>query len=343
MIYYAPWSPRSLREAIERYATGVFSILDVEVGGACNSSCIYCDSPDRHKVSSVTLDHLERFLRTGNIRWLFVCGLGEPSAGDNRAQFLGFLERCAAHNVTCSTFTNALGLGDDILRFVESGCLHLLVKCDSLDPDKIDEISGNGIGDASVRGLRALEKYVRIDRDSSNIGLSIVPTTMNVNHIPDVVKYCLDKGFFPLIGDLEDSGMQSSKYKSLKLAERELRKLKETVVEILGAEYEMPICPAVIGGIHIDADARVVVDRATGLSCHWFWLLAPDKAVVCEVDATMDYHTVAERIIGYRNAKVSDTERLLRECEPVVLGGCGGDIRTLLTEYLRVQKAVHGS
>ena len=49
MIEYLPWSKKLLDESISSYKNGIFSILDLELGGGCNLNCIYCDSPDRCK------------------------------------------------------------------------------------------------------------------------------------------------------------------------------------------------------------------------------------------------------------------------------------------------------
>ena len=43
MIEYMPWSNKVISECFRDYEKGIFSILDIELGGQCNYHCIYCD------------------------------------------------------------------------------------------------------------------------------------------------------------------------------------------------------------------------------------------------------------------------------------------------------------
>ena len=45
MWEYLPWAQSTLEKALKKYTRGIFSILDVELGGECNYHCVYCDSP----------------------------------------------------------------------------------------------------------------------------------------------------------------------------------------------------------------------------------------------------------------------------------------------------------
>lgn len=338
MIEYAPWSQTHLQLTLKKYRQKIFSILDIEVGGACNLSCIYCDSPDRSKKSKISKEDLDSFFASGKIEWLFLCGLGEPLANQNKSLFYEFIEKCVAHHVYCSMFTNAISIDDNVLEYVKSGYLYLLVKCDSLNSTTLNKIYGNNLGNTAIKQIHRLEKNVQIKEGCTNIGLSIVPTSLNKDEIPELLRFSLDRGFYPLIGDLEDSGMATPVFNSLKLKNRDLRDIREKIETILGEKYIVPICPSVIAGIHINHERQVIVDSTTGLSCHWFWLRAPQTSIVYTLDSVVSYDDIVSSILAYRNDKLITTKNLATELEPLVIGGCGGDIKYLLNEYVAIQE-----
>ena len=84
-----------------------------------------------------------------------------------------------------------------------------------------------------------------------------------------------DSNVFPMIGDLENSGRGREHFDALNLSNERLEKLKCDISSIVGTDYSVPQCPAVISSIHISAENEVIVDEYSGLSCNWFWLEEP--------------------------------------------------------------------
>ena len=41
LFRYYPWSSEVLYQALKRYSENKYTILDIELGGACNFNCIY--------------------------------------------------------------------------------------------------------------------------------------------------------------------------------------------------------------------------------------------------------------------------------------------------------------
>ena len=72
MIEYLPWSSKTLTDNLKRYAKGYFSCLDIELGGECNYHCVYCDSPDRKKECTLSIDGLANLLSTGYFKWVYI-------------------------------------------------------------------------------------------------------------------------------------------------------------------------------------------------------------------------------------------------------------------------------
>jgi len=338
MLEYFPWSTAVLNNSLEQYQKNVFSILDIEVGGACNLACIYCDSPDRSKLSEISNNDLSRLFSSKKIEWLFLCGLGEPFAEKNRSQFMSFIQECKMNNIQCSAFTNLLALDDEILKFVDDGLLNLLIKCDSLHGNKLNKIYGSSRGEKCLDQIQKLKQHVIVSHGQTNVGLSIVPTSLNYEEIPELIQFSQENDFYPLIGDLEDSGMAQRKFNDLKLPPSKLWNLRKDVENILGEPYKLPICPSVISGIHINHERNIVVDKSTGLSCHWFWLKAPEIMTLCKLEPDTTYEDISRHIFGYRNKKLKSTEKYAYDAEELPIGGCGGDIKSLLTRYIQIQK-----
>ncbi len=46
----------------------------------------------------------------------------------------------------------------------------------------------------------------RLEGDTTSVAASIVPSALISRMIPDLVRFCLEHGMFPLIGELEDAG-----------------------------------------------------------------------------------------------------------------------------------------
>ena len=79
MIQYRPWEKQEVRTLLAE-SKKKLPILDIQLGGACNLSCIYCDTPKYGLPCSVDLPSVLKLMNDGDIRWVYVCGLGEPTA-----------------------------------------------------------------------------------------------------------------------------------------------------------------------------------------------------------------------------------------------------------------------
>lgn len=337
MIEYFPWSKAVHDECIRSYKNGLFSVLDVELGGQCNYQCIYCDSPDHDKRCSVKIEKIESFFNSGAISWVFVCGLGEPTTGENRWLLLKILELCEKYSVKCSMFTNLSHIDDKLLYYVQNGILHFLFKYDSKSSFDCSLIYRNKGASQQLHNIERIKKYVSVSHGHTNIAASIVPTKLNYRFIPDVVQDCLDNGIYPLIAELEHSGEAIDYYDQLALDSTELISLKNKVELITSEAYVLPVCPAVIGGVHVRHDGFVTVDEYTGLSCHWFWLKEPKTAKLGDFNSD-DIDTITRNILSYRDSKREILEEFVKQPNTHVFGGCGGDIASLLDAYLKISK-----
>ncbi len=333
---FLPWSRKTLNNALSRYQTEKkFSILDIELGGSCNFRCVYCDTPKYQSKIQYNLTQIEDIIVQGNIEWLFVCGLGEPTVGNNLQDFKALLFLCKKHNIKCSAFSNIAAFDDDLFDYVQSNILYPLFKLDSFEIECIQNIYGVSevLASKNVYNAQKICRYVNFDGEYTNVCASIVPSTMNQNQLENLVDWCYDNNIFPLIGDLEDAGKGQNTYNSLKVSDERLSKLKSHIFVKTNEDYRIPICPSVLFGIHISFDGYVVLDQTTGLSCHWFWLTEPQIYKLIRLESN-SYEIISKKIIEYREKQKLETKNNCIERDPLIFGGCGGDIVELLSFYL---------
>ena len=72
MIQYKPWEKKQTENLISQSGDSL-PILDVQLGGACNLKCIYCDTPKYGLPCSVDLPSIEKLMNDGNLNgYMFV-------------------------------------------------------------------------------------------------------------------------------------------------------------------------------------------------------------------------------------------------------------------------------
>ena len=336
MLQYKPWSDKTFEEAMEKYKKGLLSMLDLEVSGACNLSCIYCETNDKVSMSKLSIKTVEKVLETGNIDWIFVCGLGEPTQKNNIGLLKEILKLCKKYGVKCSMFTNLVFLDDELCKFIEEEILYILFKLDTFDREKVKEIYGADVSGAIIDNIERIEKLIKVDGELTNIAASIVPTTLNKDELNTVVDYCYSKNIFPLIGQLEKCGSAVNIFNKLNLPDKVLYELRSYILDKYGAEYKIPICPSVICGINIDNESNVVVDGHTGLSCYSFWLREPEIKYLLSANEETTYEEMVEHIMEYRDKSKDYINKNIDSIKDLPFGGCGGDIKTILEYYMNL-------
>lgn len=336
MMQYKPWAKEEVNSII-RQSDKKLPILDIQLGGACNLNCIYCDTPKYGAPCSVNLNSVKRLINEGDISWIYVCGLGEPTASANLRHLKQILQWCKEKNIGLSMFSNMLNLDRELLDYINDGTLHVLFKLDTFDKKKMAFLYGKDKGDIILKNYQALKEVIHTGNGVTNLGASIVPTSVNYDELPSIIDYCMENGIFPLIGQLEDAGNCSKIYKDLEVKEEDLVKIRNYLLQKYGVDYEMPTCPATISGIHVTNTNDIILDKRTGLSCPWFWLDEPQLEVIGNIQ-NMSYDEIVKKILEYRSSKLSNVEEMEKHIELYPFGGCGGNAKKLLKTYLDISK-----
>lgn len=337
---FFPWSTKVYQNSIKNYLNGQFSILDIQLNGKCNYNCIYCDSPDRNLSSKIDFEHLENLIlhQNGLYEWMFICGLGEPLWKENKDVLLHLLALCKRKKMKCTIFTNGSNIDDCIIEYVRSGILFPLIKIDSFSSELAESLYGTSQAAKNLLAIQELFKVAKeFDDEYYHIAASIVPTSQNLQEIPSIVECCIKNNTFPLLGQLEYAGKAIGSYNDLLLSKNTLLKLKNQISKICETEYKVPICPSVIAGIHINNDGYVSVDSKSGLSCSWFWLETPQTTNLCEINTITSLTNAEKAILNYRKKTFDLLPIICFNTEQYPFGGCGGNIKDLLADYIKIQ------
>ncbi len=337
MIEYLPWSKAVFEDCMSYYNSGEYVILDIELGGQCNYQCIYCDSPRRDLFCHISLEKIEATFRDNRIKWAFICGLGEPTVNDNFQILTKILSFCEKYGAKCSIFTNLSNLNSVLEEYIKKQILYVMFKFDSNDIVKNISLYGVPNVKQQLYNIDRVKRLVSVTNCCTNVAASIVPTQINKNDIIDIVKECLDCNIFPLIAELENSGVAQDYYSQLSLSVTELEQIRSEVNAFTGEYYQIPVCPSVICGIHIRHDGNVTVDEHTGLSCHWFWLEEPRTKIIGNFNSGI-INDIINNLDLYRKNRIDDVKSLLSQQYETVFGGCGGDINYLLRRYLEINE-----
>lgn len=344
MLEYLPWSSSVLTDSLLEYKKGKFTILDIDLGGECNFTCIYCDSPDRQRKCTISISNIERFLKSRQFKWVHICGLGEPTFANNYELLIAILKMCEAYGVKCNMFSNIFNFTDELVEYVEKEILYILFKIDTLNDTYAANLYGIDSGKAQhqIENIKKLTKLVKIRDGCTNLAASLVPTNINLPVIVPLIESMYSSNIFPMIGDLENSGRGREHFDALNLSNKKLKQLKRDINSIIGAEYTVPQCPAVISSIHISADNNVIVDEYSGLSCSWFWLEEPRLKTLFQFTGDLSLEATTKMLLQYRQSRLDGVENwLIQQKEhSTIFGGCGGDIEALLEVYLDTQRGV---
>ena len=98
---------------------------------------------------------------------------------------------CKERNIGLSMFSNMLNVDKELLDCIDDGTLHVLFKLDTFDKDKMAYLYGQDKGDIILRNYQALKEVTHSENGVTNLGASIVPTSVNYNELPSIIDYCM--------------------------------------------------------------------------------------------------------------------------------------------------------
>lgn len=236
-------------------------------------------------------------------------------------------------------FTNGLSIDEWFIKYFICGRLAPMIQLNSREIQKIAHLM-RVTPNCAARQIENWQTIANIISDrvclQGNVAASIVPMVTNRSEWNGLVHFAVENGVFPLIAELEDSGEAAGAF----FAEENpggmgLYPFRNHIRKRYGIDYKVPVCPATIGGIHINNSNVVTLEPRFGFSCGWF-TMGP-ASVVPVASSDMTYEEICRAVTNYRSERLQYTrERLveLRDSDTTPFGGCGGKEQRILATYL---------
>lgn len=341
MMEYLPWSKKVLSDSMNLQKKGNIPTLDIELTAKCTGACcIYCDSKPNvcacEPVGELDFPIIRKMIletKAHGLKWIYTCGLGEPLEDE---KFWDMIHLLKANDINMSMFSNGIFIHDvNVARELKENNVHIILKMDTFDESKFDVILGEkGIAKKiyAARDYLLEAGYGKKD-NYTNLAFSIVPTSLSIDGIPDVVKFCKEYGIFASIGELEQAGevINNNLNDLLSISESSIAKLKEVADSYIGESYMRPICPCILTGLHIDNMGNCVVDEDTGLNCKWFLLKEPRTVIIGNIH-NENIVSLFEKVNLYRKTCFEEKRDLIETSCNVsyIFGGCGGNPKDII-------------
>ena len=341
-LEYYPWSKEVLHECLSANKDNNIPTLDLELTAKCTGACcIYCDSkPDvcanahAGEIDFFTLKKVLLEAKDRGLKCVYTCGLGEPLED---SKFWGMIALLKENNIGLSMFSNGVFIKDlDTAKRLKESNVNIILKMDTFEEEKFDAILGRkGVAQKIYRARDFLlaAGYGSKDGKYTDLAFSIVPTSLSIDSIPDVVSFCKEHGIFASIGELEQAGevIKNNLSETLGIKREQVLQLKEVADAYYGGSYMRPICPCIMTGIHIDNVGNCVVDEETGLNCKWFLLKDPRTIKIGNIK-TSSVDELFGKVTEYRRSLfLTRKKQIINSCAvSYVFGGCGGNPKDII-------------
>lgn len=125
-------------------------VFDTNMVSACNTNCVYCSTrggksdvrfPAERRIPLITDEQYKELIRQFGklgVRTFFICSNGEPLLNPDR--FLDVVSGAADAGVRIITYTNGTTLTPPVLRRLRNAGVSLVLKLESLTPERNDRI-----------------------------------------------------------------------------------------------------------------------------------------------------------------------------------------------------------
>ncbi|MDR0461789.1 MAG: radical SAM protein [Christensenellaceae bacterium] len=343
---YRPKSKGQWAITQSKLEQGKIPMLDLQFGGGCNARCVYCDTPNYTAPNNIDMEAIKKIIEGGNIDWVFLCGLGEPTAREtgNRDKFKYLLGLAHENGVKVSAFTNIIDIDKEILDYIDNETLSVLHKLDSFNSERVAKTFGIN-EKAAKKHLENVEILREIASNKhaidTNIGASIVLTNKNYDEAERLIDHCLENGIFPFYGELENSGKSTGKlYKDLNPTQEQVKRVKDLFSARGIADYRPPLCPSQFASVHIDNNNMVSIAHGSGLACSWCTLCDNNKVKRVNIGDIREksYEQICDEIWADRFDMYKGLKELAKHTDKSIVGGCGGNQSEVLCTQLNITR-----
>lgn len=189
--------------------------FDTNLVGGCNANCKYCATQGGKsdvrfnydnslpKLTDKNLSEMIQQLNLLGTKTFFLCSNGEPLLNPKR--FLNILDKAGNKDINIVTYTNGTTLNKNILRELHKRKVNLVMKLESLNPRKNDEIIfgknfqknksyeySNFNNQQIPRGI--IEAFETYGNDSDCLGIETMILKDNIDEVIDIRNWIYQLG-----------------------------------------------------------------------------------------------------------------------------------------------------
>jgi MoaA/NifB/PqqE/SkfB family radical SAM enzyme len=278
-------------------------VFDTNLVSTCNTNCVYCatqggKSDVRYNaeqtmplVSDDVLKELVPQFSATSVRTFFICSNGEPLLDIDR--FLRIVEGAQDVGLQIITYTNGTTLNPYTLKKLHRANVNLVMKLESLNPKKNNEIILNtggkrkkeyeGYKYGSLEGeivpTHVIDALTEYSSDSDMLALETMLTRFNLEDALDIRKWTYEKlGLSQFLKHLYNLGYVEIRGNNIKEKEKKEAHVAQRVIA-LDQEYGMKY-PDFRTPDHYSYDARRLMNNITNATGFPFRMFAHERGGV---------------------------------------------------------------
>lgn len=214
---------------------GKLLTIRLETSRICNLKCLYCNNDSGQSVhDEISLSVMKKIITQARLlgaESVVIIGGGEPLIYDHIKELVAFI--CSSGMIPV-IITNGLALTEDLCSFLWDNNSSVLLKCDSLNKEKQDLLSGHtGTYQSIQQAIELLIKKGFNMPGSKHLkaGLSFVVTRINYTDILPIWDFCRRNGFYPNFEEFIPRGRGLINYNELYLNNQSVFTIKEKLLE----------------------------------------------------------------------------------------------------------------
>lgn len=264
----------------------------------CQLDCGFCFVEREERGTFLTLrEHLGvidrfaaaggRYVRTATVGEPFLDRMffhpdGDPAATEPERSRFPLIDHANRRGLHWASFSNLLGVTEEVAEELAGRDVSLIGKLHAMDPAVQEQMTGDTGHYApqhwvEVGGWR-VPRQLKLLLDAgfnrprpgdppgtTRLAVDIVATRVNLRHIPEVVRFCLENNVYPFLEMLELFGIAVEAQKTYGPSRAELEWLHARLRDLLGDEFfsletrarTNRFCPAFAAGLIYNPDGGV--------------------------------------------------------------------------------------
>jgi len=233
--YYSGRRARAARDASQLLS------IRIETSLICNLRCTYCYNRSGKALDSqITFEELIDVINQAKdlkAESVVIIGGGEPTI---YPQFKDLVRHIYSLGMIAVIFTNAQTMTKELSTFLFDHKVSVIFKLDSLNEETQNSMAGAKNAHKKIMaGLNNLTKsgYAKNSEGQDlKLGAAFVVNNLNMHEVPDIWRFCRDRGIFPNLEMMIPSGNGEDIQDKL-LTPAQWKKLKLELLEIDKHEY----------------------------------------------------------------------------------------------------------